>query len=150
MAFGFENPNKALSIAGLASFLVFFSVGMGPVAWLIPAEVFSTVIRAKAMSVATFMNRLTATLVTSTFLTMAESLTYSGFFVVLGLLNLAMFAYFYALLPETKGRSLEDMSIYFAEITGDETVLEAERQLRESATQDFETNESSQPLGTLA
>ncbi len=150
MAFSLENPNKALSIAGLASFLAFFSVGMGPVAWLIPAEVFSTVIRAKAMSVATFMNRLTATLVTSTFLTMAETLTYSGFFVVLGFLNLAMFAYFYVLLPETKGRSLEEMSMYFAEITGDETILEAERQLQESATQDFDTNERGQPVGTLA
>jgi len=33
-------------------------------------------------------------------------------------------------LPETKGRSLEDMSIYFAEITGDQSVIEAEARIR--------------------
>ena len=33
-------------------------------------------------------------------------------------------------LPETKGRSLEEMSVYFAEITGDDTVLEAEAEIR--------------------
>ena len=34
------------------------------------------------------------------------------------------------MLPETKGRSLEDMSLYFAEITGDRSVLEAEAQIQ--------------------
>ena len=33
-------------------------------------------------------------------------------------------------LPETKGRSLEEMTVYFAEITGDSTVLEAEAEIR--------------------
>ena len=37
------------------------------------------------------------------------------------------FVYFY--LPETKGRSLEDMSIYFAEITGDRRMLDAEARI---------------------
>lgn len=32
----------------------------------------------------------------------------------------------YVYLPETKGRPLEDMSQYFAEITGDRSILEAE------------------------
>lgn len=32
-------------------------------------------------------------------------------------------------LPETKGRALEDMSQYFAEITGDRSILEAEESL---------------------
>lgn len=35
----------------------------------------------------------------------------------------------YAYLPETKGRALEDMSQYFAEITGDRSILEAEETL---------------------
>ena len=33
------------------------------------------------------------------------------------------------LMPETKGRSLEDMSLYFAEITGDTEILEAEKRV---------------------
>lgn len=33
------------------------------------------------------------------------------------------------MLPETKGRSLEDMTIYFAEITCDSSILEAEKRI---------------------
>eukprot|EP00970_Alexandrium_tamarense_P008287 scaffold1591_cov208-Alexandrium_tamarense.AAC.6 len=47
-----DGSRKVLSVFGLALYLSFFSVGMGPGAWLIPSEVFSTMIRAKAMSVA--------------------------------------------------------------------------------------------------
>ena len=44
--------SEGFAVFGLACYLAFFSLGMGPGAWLIPAEVFSTMIRAKAMSVA--------------------------------------------------------------------------------------------------
>lgn len=44
--------SEAFAVFGLALYLAFFSLGMGPGAWLIPSEVFSTLIRAKAMSVA--------------------------------------------------------------------------------------------------
>lgn len=35
----------------------------------------------------------------------------------------------YVYLPETKGRPLEDMSQFFAEITGDRSILEAEEMM---------------------
>ena len=38
----------------------------------------------------------------------------------------------YIYLPETKGRPLEDMSQYFAEITGDRSIIEAEENLYRS------------------
>lgn len=44
--------SEGLAVFGLACYLAFFSAGMGPGAWLVPSEVFSTMIRAKAMSVA--------------------------------------------------------------------------------------------------
>lgn len=54
VSFGFlgNARSEGLAVLGLALYLAFFSVGMGPGAWLIPSEVFSTLIRAKAMSVA--------------------------------------------------------------------------------------------------
>jgi len=146
--FLFEDLSASMGIIGLASYLSFFSLGMGPGAWLIPAEVFSTTIRAKAMSVATFMNRATGTIVTSSFFTLARLLTYSGFFILLGFINIGIMLFFYFMLPETKGRSLEDMSMYFAELTGDSSVLDAERRLQNSSK--LPDDEPELPIGTLA
>lgn len=132
VAFNFlgQSSNSGFSVFALALYLAMFSIGIGPGAWLIPAEVFPTCIRAKAMSVATFSNRLTATLMASTFLSTANAIGYAGFFFLLSGVCVVCFGFFYFYLPETKGRSLEDMSLYFAEITGDRSVLEAEQQIQ--------------------
>ena len=87
------------------------------------------------MSVATFSNRLTATIMASTFLSTANAISYAGFFFLLSAICVVCFAFLYIFLPETKGRSLEDMSLYFAEITGDRSVLEAEQQIQRGLRQ---------------
>jgi sugar porter (SP) family MFS transporter len=120
---------SAFAIIGLSLYLSFFSVGMGPIAWLIPSEIFPTSIRAKAMSIATLSNRLVATLMSSTFLQVTNAIGWGTFFVILAVISVVIIAFVFFLLPETKGRSLEDMSLYFAEITGDDKVLEAEKQI---------------------
>jgi sugar porter (SP) family MFS transporter len=132
MAFVIDDKlSSGATIVGLALYLSFFSVGMGPGAWLVPAETFSTCIRAKAMSVATVLNRATATLMSSTFLSTANAIGWASFFMLLCLISLLVCAFLYIYLPETKGRSLEEMTVYFAEITGDSTVLEAEAEIRQ-------------------
>ena len=125
-----EQLSSAATIAGLGLYLAFFSIGMGPGAWLIPSEVFSMSIRGKAMSIATVMNRLTATAVASTVVSTSNRIGWSGFFLLLGLVCLVVLAFLYVYLPETKGRSLEDMAMFFAEITGDDSILQAEQQVR--------------------
>ena len=103
---------------------------MGPGAWLIPSEVFATSIRAKAMSIAALLNRSFATLVSVTFLSTAEAMGWKNYFLMFAGICLASAVFVLALLPETKGRSLEDMSLYFAEITNDTSILDAEASLR--------------------
>lgn len=125
MNFYFTN-NSWFAVASLALYLATFSIGMGPGAWLIPSEVFSTKIRAKAMSLATFMNRVTATLMSSTFLSTANAMSWAGFFSLLAFIVFIVAVFLYIYLPETNGHSLEDMTIFFAEITGDRAVLEGE------------------------
>ncbi|CAB9513228.1 Sugar transporter ERD6-like [Seminavis robusta] len=127
---GKENPNSTLTVLGLGLYLAFFSFGMGPAAWLVPSEVFATCIRAKAMSMATVLNRLAATAMSSSFLTMTDAMTWQGFFLLLAGICLVTFLFLYFLLPETKGHSLEDMSLYFAEVTQDFSILDAERKIR--------------------
>jgi len=119
------------TIFGLAVYLAFFSIGMGPGAWLVPSEIFPTSVRGKAMSVATLCNRACATLMSSTFLSTAGALGWGGFFLMLSIICLTVLVFLRTYLPETKGRSLEDMSVYFAEITCDSSVLDAEARLRQ-------------------
>ena len=121
--------NGILSVISLALYLIFFSIGMGPGAWLISAEVFSTSIRAKAMSLSTFSNRFVGTIMVSTFLSVANAISWAGFFLLLAFICIIIGIFFYYLVPETKGRSLEDMTLFFAEITNDRAILDADRNL---------------------
>lgn len=139
----FGGGNSALAIIGLCLYFAFFSLGIGPGSWLVPSEVFALAIRAKAMSVATFMNRAAATLMSTTFLSTANAIGYGGFFLLLALCSILIVIFFYFFLPETKGRPLEEMSLYFAEITGDILVLEAEARLKERGTYTVEMSNSS-------
>lgn len=65
----------------------------------------------------------------SSFLSLAELLTWPGFFFALALICLASAIFLFAYLPETKGKSLEEMSSYFASLTGDRSILDAEDRL---------------------
>ena len=134
------------AIGGLALYMAFFSVGVGPGAWLIPSEIFATSIRAKAMSVATFFNRITATLVSSSFLSTVNAIGWGSFFFMLAGVCVIVMLFIFFLLPETKGRSLEDMSVFFAEITGDTSLLEAEKKIMEQRTRSVEMTPTAQQV----
>ena len=67
----------------------------------------------------------------SSFLSLAELLTWPGFFFALALICLASAMFLYLYLPETKGKSLEEMSFYFASLTGDRSILDAEDRLHQ-------------------
>ena len=125
-------PSTKATIAvltGICFYLSFFSIGMGPGAWLIPSEVFSNIIRAKAMSLAATGSRMYATVMASSFLSVANAIGYSGFFLLLSVTCFVLLVLMLKYLPETKGRSLEEMTEYFAAVTNDTTLLEAEQEL---------------------
>lgn len=78
------------------------------------------------------MNRVTGTIISSTFLSVANAMSYAGFFIMMSVVCLIILAWMFVYLPETKGRPLEDMSRYFAEITGDRSLFEAEETMYRS------------------
>jgi len=106
-----------ITILGLATYLCFFSFGLGPLGWVLPPEIFSTSIRSKAISISTLLNRVTGTFVVSSMITLADYLTWPGYFAMLAVVNVFILLFFYLYLPETKGRSLEEMMDYFERIT---------------------------------
>merc|ERR1712129_547686 len=118
------HATPALVISALALYFAFFSFGMGPGAWLIPSEVFSQEIRAKAMSLATFSNRVAATGLSMSFLSLANTLGYAGVCMALALVNVGIIGFIWALVPETKGRRLEEMFALFCELAEDKALGE--------------------------
>ena len=89
-------------------FVVFFGMSWGPAVWVLLGEMFNNRIRTAALGLAAAAQWLANFAVSTAFPPMAEfSLTFTyGFYAVSALLSLLFVAKF---IPETNGRSLEDM-----------------------------------------
>jgi sugar porter (SP) family MFS transporter len=98
-----------VGIAGLLIYTGSFAVGLGPVFWLMIAEIYPLRIRGQAMSVATTANWGANFVVTISFLTLLNAISPKGVFFLFAFLTLVALAYFAKRVPETKGRSLEQI-----------------------------------------
>ncbi|KAL2348493.1 hypothetical protein Fmac_002493 [Flemingia macrophylla] len=93
-------------------FVAFVAIGIGPVTWVYSSEIFPLRLRAQGLGVSVTVNRITSVVVISTFISIYKKITMAGsFFMYTGITALAW--WFYYSLPETKGRSLEDMETIF-------------------------------------
>ena len=98
-----------VAIAGLFIYTGSFAIGLGPVFWLLIAEIYPLKIRGAAMSVASMANWGANFLVTISFLTLLGAIGGVGVFFLFGFLTLVALAYFWRKVPETKGRSLQEI-----------------------------------------
>mmetsp|Transcript_111809 Transcript_111809/g.222266 ORF Transcript_111809/g.222266 Transcript_111809/m.222266 type:complete len:208 (+) Transcript_111809:193-816(+) len=113
MSSGFATGRQVVVVIGMFGFISFFSFGIGPICWLLASEVFPTNIRAKAMSMATTLNRLTSATVALTFLPLSDFLGMSGCYGLFAILSaLAGMIQFFTV-PETKGKTLESVKESF-------------------------------------
>ena len=77
--------------------------------WLLIAEIYPLRIRGAAMSVATIANWSANFVVTISFLTLKNAIGDIGVFLLFGGLTVVALGYFYQKVPETKGRSLQQL-----------------------------------------
>ncbi len=98
-----------LTAASLTAYVAFFAIGLGPVFWLLISEIFPLAVRGRGMSMATVANWVFNLLVALTFLSMVSALGRPVTFLVYAVLTVAAFVFTLRLVPETKGRSLEDI-----------------------------------------
>lgn len=110
-------PYQFLILALFYLYTFFFELGLGPGCWLIPSEVFYNAIRMRAMTLATFANRVTTTGVVASAISIQNAWSWSGFFSWYGSTAGLAAAFLWIYMPETKGRSLEAMYAHFEEIT---------------------------------
>ncbi len=90
-------------------YCVAFGIGLGPVMWLLISEIYPTKIRGKAMSLATLSVWGANWLVAVTFLTLLNRAGPSKTFWLYGIISIAAFVFCYLFVPETKGRTLEQI-----------------------------------------
>ncbi|GFG35714.1 hypothetical protein Cfor_00208, partial [Coptotermes formosanus] len=103
-----------IAVAALGIYLLFFAPGMGPMPWTINSEIYPMWARSSCNSVATSVNWMFNLLISMTFLTLTKELTKEGaFYLYAGFAGLGLISLHF-LLPETKGRSLEEMEAVFS------------------------------------
>ncbi|XP_055612405.1 facilitated trehalose transporter Tret1 [Uranotaenia lowii] len=96
----------------LASFVIFvlgFSLGFGPIPWLMMGEILPGKIRGSAASVATAFNWSCTFVVTKTFQDIISSIGSAGAFWMFGSVCVVGLVFVIAYVPETQGKSLEDI-----------------------------------------
>lgn len=85
-----------------------FSIGMGPIVWVIISEIFPNRVRGRCASVAVFF-MWTASLAISQLFPWLLKLVNEGVFLIFAVLSTISLIYIWRAVPETKGRSLEEI-----------------------------------------
>ncbi|NXM81924.1 GTR12 protein, partial [Oenanthe oenanthe] len=105
---------KWLSLASLLAYVAAFSIGLGPMSWLVLSEIFPGGIRGRAMALTSSMNWGINLLISLTFLTVTELIGLSWVCFIYTIMSLASLAFVIMFIPETKGCSLEQISMELA------------------------------------
>ena len=117
LAFRLPDLSGSLGWIAAASLMVYvggFAVGLGPVFWLLIAEIYPLQVRGRAMSLATAANWGANLLVAVTFLTLIGLAGRSLTFWLYGLVGISAWLFAWFRVPETRGRSLEEIEAHWA------------------------------------
>ena len=98
-----------VTAVALAVYVGGFAIGLGPVFWLLIAEIFPLAYRGRGMSVASMANWGANLVVALLFLDLIRLLTPAGTFGLFALMTLGAIAFAWTYVPETNGRSLEQI-----------------------------------------
>ncbi|XP_056169691.1 sugar transporter ERD6-like 6 isoform X4 [Syzygium oleosum] len=101
-----------LSVVGVVALVVAFSVGMGPVPWVIVSEIFPANIKGLAGSMATLANWSTTWAITLT-ANLLLDWSAGGTFTIYAVVAACTVVFVILFVPETKGRTLEEIQSSF-------------------------------------
>ena len=101
--------NPTLILVGILGFVASFAMSLGPIMWVLFSELFPNRVRGVAISFVGFINSATAFLVTFIFPWELSTIGNAWTFLIYGLFAVAGLVLIMRILPETKGRSLEEL-----------------------------------------
>jgi hypothetical protein len=108
-------PRRTVALVTIPAYTLLFSLGAGPVPWLLYNEVFPTRIRARATAVCTAINYAANTVVGASFLPLIAAGGLEGTYALYAAMCGAGFVFVDRLVFETKGLKLEDVEGVMAE-----------------------------------
>ncbi|XP_038659483.1 solute carrier family 2, facilitated glucose transporter member 10 [Scyliorhinus canicula] len=103
-----------ITLFSMMVFVSAYSIGFGPMTWLVLSEIFPAGIRGRAFAFSSSFNWAANIIVTVTFLDVIETIGLFGTFLFYGVVGLASVAFICLYLPETKGQSLEEIDRQFS------------------------------------
>jgi MFS family permease len=106
--------NGWLVAFGLYVFMAFYALGPGVCVWLALSELMPTRIRSNGMSIALVINQMVSTILAGIFLPFVSKYGYSSMFFVFAAFTAVYFFVAVFFLPETKGKTLEEIEAHFA------------------------------------
>lgn len=105
--------SSVIAILSLMVFVSSFAISLGPIFWLLNAEIYPLSVRSRAASAGTMTNWLFNFMVSLTFLPLIDLLNQTGAFWLYGAIGLVTLWFCWRFIPETKGRSLEQIDAIF-------------------------------------
>lgn len=97
-----------LAVTGILVYIASFSIGMGAVPWVVMSEIFPINVKGAAGSLATLVNWFGSWVCSFSF-NYLMNWSSSGTFVIFGVVNALAILFIALFVPETKGRTLEEI-----------------------------------------
>jgi len=109
------DPQQAALFGCIITFTAAFAVSIGPIGWLFCSEVFPNRVRGRAMSMAAMSVWISCYIVSLTFPMLRESAAIgpAKTFWIYAAVSLFSFVFVLLFIPETKGRTLEQIERYW-------------------------------------
>ncbi len=106
---GLSSFLQYIAVGSLMLYVASFAIGLGPVFWLLISEIYPLRVRGSATSLATVANWGANLVVAIAFLTLVDAIGRPGTFWLYAGVGIGAWVFVYALVPETKGHSLEEI-----------------------------------------
>ncbi|KAM3298925.1 hypothetical protein ACQJBY_040426 [Aegilops geniculata] len=103
----------AVAVVAVCGDVAFFSVGIGPVCWVTSSEIFPLRLRSQAAALGAAVNRVTSGTVAMSFLSVSRGMSVAGAFSAFAAISALSVVFVHRLVPETKGKTLEEIELLF-------------------------------------
>jgi SP family arabinose:H+ symporter-like MFS transporter len=120
-AFYFGFAQGYLVLIAILAYISFFAISLGPLAFVVISEIFSNKNRGMAMSVCVFFLWVSVYVVSQTFPMLLASIGSAFTFWIYMVMSICAFVFVLKFIPETKGKSLEEIEKYWLNQPGKST-----------------------------